>query len=563
MSYLVLARKYRPQTFADVYAQEQITKILQNSIEMNRIGQAYLFTGPRGVGKTSMARIFAKSLNCVNGPTAHPCNVCDNCVEITKGISSDVVEIDGASNTGVDDIRDLQKELLYSTVNGKYKIYIIDEVHMLSKHAFNALLKTLEEPPENVIFIFATTEPHKVLPTIVSRCQRFDFKRFPTETIVSRLKYICEKENIDADEDSLYLIAKKADGGMRDALSLMDQVIAFMDKKFVYEDVLNLFGVVRNETFLKIFNHIKNHNPKEVIESVHKVLENGNDIQEFISGMLDFARLVLLRKIGVDSSEIPKNLKKDLSDLADSFEENSLLFLMSLLIKTKSDLKLSENPMLLTEISFIKLANLSNLKPIDDILNLLRNQPKLPNNLQPNISPRKNITLKSNITTTQSLKSKEPAIKPQQSPQKIIKNAAIENQINIAEEVTEEAANHPQILDRNLVEKNWDIIIEKIKNDKVMVGVYMQKNTQISEVRKSQIELKTDSELAYKQIKNSQEFIEKIISKHFGLDIHLMVKFVKEKRVEEKKDFSLQEIREKSPDLADFIDITKSFIIKR
>ena len=188
MSYVVLARKYRPQTFDEIYAQDHVTTIIKNAISSNRIAHAYLFNGPRGVGKTSMARILAKSLNCETGPTTTPCNVCSNCVEITLGVSTDVIEIDGASNTGVDDIRDLQRELMYAPTQSKFKIYIIDEVHMLSKNAFNALLKTLEEPPENVIFIFATTEPHKVLPTIISRCQRYDFKRIPVEAIEEGFK---------------------------------------------------------------------------------------------------------------------------------------------------------------------------------------------------------------------------------------------------------------------------------------------------------------------------------------------------------------------------------------
>ncbi len=209
MSYIVLARKYRPQTFADVYAQDHVTKILINALEQDRIAHAYLFTGPRGVGKTSMARILAKSLNCQEGKKGYPCNKCSTCLEITNGTSTDVVEIDGASNTGVDDIRELQRDLLYTTNSAKYKIYIIDEVHMLSKNAFNALLKTLEEPPENVIFIFATTEPHKVIPTIISRCQRFDFKRIPIDLIVKNLRSICQHENLKYEEEALFQIAKK------------------------------------------------------------------------------------------------------------------------------------------------------------------------------------------------------------------------------------------------------------------------------------------------------------------------------------------------------------------
>ncbi|HOE91468.1 MAG TPA: DNA polymerase III subunit gamma/tau, partial [Candidatus Cloacimonadota bacterium] len=293
MSYIVLARKYRPQNFTEVYAQDHIVQIIKNAIESERIGQAYLFTGSRGVGKTSLARIFAKSLNCIHGPTISPCGICTNCVEITQGNSADVIEIDGASNTSVDDIRDLQKELMYSTNNSKFKIFIIDEVHMLSKNAFNALLKTLEEPPKNVLFIFATTEPHKILPTIISRCQRFDFKRIPVEAIVARLKEICKIEQISIDEEALFVIAKKADGGMRDALSLMDQVISYGNKHTTSENVRTIFGMVDNDIFHNMMKAIANHNPAEMIKLLAIVTDKGLDINEFINSYLDYLRNML------------------------------------------------------------------------------------------------------------------------------------------------------------------------------------------------------------------------------------------------------------------------------
>ncbi|MBM2838973.1 MAG: dnaX [Deltaproteobacteria bacterium] len=227
MSYLVLARKWRPQVFEDVVGQEHVTRTLQNAIKTGRVAHAYLFTGARGVGKTSAARILAKALNCINGPTPVPCNTCEACREIAGGSSMDVFEIDGASNTGVDDIRELRENIKFPPIKCRYRIYIIDEVHMLSTNAFNALLKTLEEPPPHVIFVFATTDPQKIPVTILSRCQEFDFKRIPALLIQERLKGIAESEKIKITDRGLHIIAREADGGMRDAQSILDQVISF------------------------------------------------------------------------------------------------------------------------------------------------------------------------------------------------------------------------------------------------------------------------------------------------------------------------------------------------
>ncbi|NOY59306.1 MAG: DNA polymerase III subunit gamma/tau, partial [Calditrichaeota bacterium] len=252
MSYVVLARKYRPMFFKDVVGQQHVTKTLQNAIEQNRIANAYLFSGPRGVGKTTVARLLAKALNCEHGPTIKPCNECSSCIEINESRSLDVFEIDGASNRGIDEIRNLRESLRYSPNPGKHRIYIIDEVHMLTNEAFNALLKTLEEPPTNVLFIFATTEAHKVPTTILSRCQRFDFKRMSNKSIADQLRELAAKEKIEIDEESLRLIANKADGSMRDGESILDQVIAFAGTKIDSAQVADLLGIIDQELFFQV-----------------------------------------------------------------------------------------------------------------------------------------------------------------------------------------------------------------------------------------------------------------------------------------------------------------------
>ena len=370
MSYLVLARKYRPQTFEEVYSQDHITRILKNSILQDRIGQAYLFTGTRGVGKTSMARIFAKSLNCLSEdkPTVKPCNKCSNCIDITNSASPDVVEIDGASNTGVDDIRELQKELMYAPTNSRYKIFIIDEVHMLSKSAFNALLKTLEEPPRNVIFIFATTEPQKILPTIISRCQRFDFKRIPIPDIKKRLSEIAELENIKIDDDALFVIAKKADGSMRDALSLMDQVLAFKSNDIKLDDVLQIFSIVHFEVYNQILKNILDKKPAEIVALIQELIYTGTDINEFLNGFLSFLRDLLLIKINVKPQEVMPANFDTMKKLADRIPENKIMYLINMVIKTKTDIKISDNPVLMLEVNFIKFTKLTELRSLDKII---------------------------------------------------------------------------------------------------------------------------------------------------------------------------------------------------
>ena len=275
MSYQVFARKYRPQTFDDLVGQTHVTRTLKNAVEQNRLAHAYLFVGPRGIGKTSTARILAKALNCVNGPTVTPCGVCDSCKEITGGNSLDVLEIDGASNNGVEQVRELRDNVRYAPSKGHFKIYIIDEVHMLTSAAFNALLKTLEEPPPHVKFIFATTEPQKVLPTILSRCQRFDLHRIPANLIAHHLQFIAGQEKITLDPAAAHAIAKGADGGLRDAESMLDQLVAFCGERIAESDVLNVFGFTSEQTVANFTGKILRGETSDALELLHAEAENG------------------------------------------------------------------------------------------------------------------------------------------------------------------------------------------------------------------------------------------------------------------------------------------------
>src|SRR5437879_1163781 len=275
VSYEVFARKYRPQTFDDLVGQAHVSRTLKNAVAQNRLAHAYLFVGPRGVGKTSTARILAKALNCVKGPTVTPDGTCDNCKEIAAGNSLDVLEIDGASNNGVEQVRELRDHARYAPSKGHFKIYIIDEVHMLTAAAFNALLKTLEEPPPHVKFIFATTEPQKVLPTILSRCQRFDLHRIPANLIAKHLQFIAKKENITLEPAAAHAIAKGADGGLRDAESMLDQLVAFCGERIAEPDVLNVFGFTSEQTVANFTDEILRGETPGALDLLHAEAENG------------------------------------------------------------------------------------------------------------------------------------------------------------------------------------------------------------------------------------------------------------------------------------------------
>jgi DNA polymerase-3 subunit gamma/tau len=371
LSYLVLARKWRPQTFDDLVGQEHITRTLANAIETGRIAHAFLFTGARGVGKTSSARIFAKALNCEMGPTPRPCNVCPSCTEITAGNSVDVFEIDGASNTGVDDIRELRENVKYLPSRSRYKIFIIDEVHMLSTSAFNALLKTLEEPPAHIKFIFATTEPHKLPITILSRCQRFDFKRIPLATIVDRLRHIVDQEGIAVSDEALTVVARKGDGSMRDSLSTLDQVLAFCGSEVRDEDVVTLLGVVDQRLLADLARAVLTGDTRMALDVVRQVDEFGYNFRQFCQELIGLFRSLLILKVvegGIDLLDLAESELATQREICALTDANRLQRCLAILMKAETECAHSAMPRLVLEMALVKMATLAAVVPAREIL---------------------------------------------------------------------------------------------------------------------------------------------------------------------------------------------------
>ena len=359
MSYTALYRKFRPDTFADVKGQDAIVKTLKNQIRADRIGHAYLFCGTRGTGKTTIAKIMAKAVNCEHPVDGNPCNECPTCKAIAAGTSMNVIEIDAASNNGVDNIREIRDEVAYSPTTGKYKVYIIDEVHMLSIGAFNALLKTLEEPPSYVIFILATTESAKIPVTILSRCQRYDFRRIPMETIERRLRELADKEQVDVEEKALRYIAKKADGGMRDALSLLDQCIAFyLGETLTYDNVLEVLGAVDTDEFSKMLREILLSKIPQVMTHLEELVMQGRDLGQFVTDFTWYLRNLLLLKTSDDCEDVLDVSSENLIQLqeeAGMVREDTLMRFIRILSDLSNQLRSAASKRVLLEIALIKM----------------------------------------------------------------------------------------------------------------------------------------------------------------------------------------------------------------
>ncbi len=384
MSYQVFARKYRPQDFDSVVGQEHITRTLRNAIEQNRLAHAYLFVGPRGVGKTSTARILAKALNCEKGQSANPCGKCDMCKAIASGTSLNVLEFDAASNTQVDKIREIIIEnVKYAPTSGKYKLYIVDEVHMLSNSSFNALLKTLEEPPSHVIFIFATTDVQKVPTTIVSRCQRFDLRRIPAGLIAKHLEYIAKQEKITLEEAAAHAIAKGAEGGLRDAESMLDQLVAFCGNKITAQDVLSIFGFTAQETVAGLCGYILAGDAPSALAVVHEQADGGKDLSRLLGDFIGHLRDLLVVKASPETPnpDLDEAALAVLKAQAESIAMDRVLELIDLFATAESRMKWAPNKRLHFEVAAIKAVNTlqqATLSEVIDTLSVLRGGGELP-----------------------------------------------------------------------------------------------------------------------------------------------------------------------------------------
>jgi len=380
MSYLVLARKYRPQTFDQVVDQEHVTRTLTNAITSDRMAHAVLFAGPRGTGKTTVARILAKAMNCHSGPTPCPCNDCRSCREITGGHAADVFEIDGASNNSVEQVRDLRETVKYMPAHSPYKIYIIDEVHMLSTAAFNALLKTLEEPPGHVMFIFATTEPHKIPITIHSRCQRYDFRRIKLDAILQHMQSLCEIEKVKIDLEALTLIAREAGGSMRDALCLLDQIMACIADRITYAQVVDLLGVIDNKQIFDITTALLSADIPGILKILDAIYDRGHDMKRLYADLVAHFRNLVLIKMGIDSRQLVDLPEHDILQITEIVQNVSSAYLhqvFDLFFQQESTIKYSNHPKLALEMIFLRLFQVKPALPIDtliDKLDLLRRE---------------------------------------------------------------------------------------------------------------------------------------------------------------------------------------------
>jgi len=399
MVYQVLARKWRPQLFEEVVGQDHVVRTLRNAIALGRIAHAYLFTGQRGVGKTSTARILAKALNCKSGPTSTPCNRCDSCKEIMRSESLDVLEIDGASNRGIDEIRSLRQKVRFSPVRGKFRIYIIDEIHMLTNPAFNALLKTLEEPPSHVVFIFATTTPHKLPPTIISRCQRFDFRKIVTSDILTRLEQIVRKENIVVTPEALGLIAEGAENSMRDAEKVLDQAISYAEANVSEKDIASLLGMVEKRYLFKLTENLAKAETLANISLVDQLLDEGKDPQWLIKSWQKWLRnLMVLKMGGEDLTFLSSVERKEAKSQASHFSLKEIVRFIDLLSKARQSMVLSSQPQIHLELLMVELSSDFEMD------NLVVGEPELAKIYQRILKLEEKLTAKSSSSITQEKK---------------------------------------------------------------------------------------------------------------------------------------------------------------
>lgn len=561
--YQALYRRYRPKTFDQLLGQNHVTTTLRNQIEKGNIGHAYLFSGTRGTGKTSAAKIFARAVNCLNPKDGNPCNECENCIGILEETIMDVIEMDAASNNSVEDIRDLREKVIYPPSKLKYKVYIIDEVHMLSKGAFNALLKTLEEPPKHLIFILATTEPERLPQTILSRCQRFDFKRITNQDIFLNMKNILKDFDIEVDDEVLKLIARNSEGAMRDALSLLDQCISFSQDKIAYEDAIEILGIANKDILFKLIDDVNSRRVEDALNSIDEIIQNGKDVHQFIKDLIDHFRNLMVVKSTRDPRSLLDldNIDKYI-DQSNSMDMDYILKALEIFTEAESQAKWSSQPRIILEMATIKLIKAKDelslleriqrlekgIGPVDfnragNVDTITSTNP--PSSISENINTSASTSINSNIASKSSTGKRENLDRPSASEDNnIYKTKAHKDFVEKSqEEMVNSNVDDGKEITLQTIQEHWSNILQRIKTAKISVYALLIEGELISfENNQLTIAYKDNFGFHLQAIskKDNKDFVEQTLSTYFKKN--LSVNFIMEgdivRRKEVKKDTS-------------------------
>lgn len=525
MGYVALYREWRPQQFSDIVGQEHISRTLQNAIQNDRIAHAYLFCGPRGTGKTTTAKVLAKALNCLNGPGVEPCNRCENCLRVTEGNSMDVMEIDAASNRGIDEIRDLREKVKFAPTQGKYRIYIIDEVHMLTTEAFNALLKTLEEPPAHVIFVLATTEPHKIPTTILSRCQRFDFWRIGLAEIVNRLRTVVKEVGVEAEDDALNLIARTAEGGMRDALSVLDQCISFSGSNVLMSDVEAILGTVNAGFFVQMTDCFIKNDVTRGLQFVDELVNQGKDVRQFAKDLTEHFRNLLIMAVADGAEELVPVSAEMLGVMlkqAGELGQKRIINFIELFTSTEREMKWTSQPRLILELAVIKASEKSVVPDYDELLERVTK-------------------LEQMVSQMGQAGTAEPGQGSQKSAAQVKPGpkSGGQNQPNREAESYQPGdtgqvgpLNNEQIkLDPEALRRSWPDILERIKKVQMSARAFLLEGKPV-DIRDGQLILCFSADYGFHKEKveqpDTKHAIEQVIKEVTGADLKLLCKFTSE-----------------------------------
>ncbi|HEY4544497.1 MAG TPA: DNA polymerase III subunit gamma/tau [Tissierellaceae bacterium] len=553
--YQALYRKYRPKSFDDLLGQEHVNTTLKNQIKNDNIGHAYLFSGTRGTGKTSAAKIFSRAVNCLDPVDGNPCNKCSNCLEILEESTMDVIEMDAASNNSVEDIRDLREKVIYPPAKIKKKVYIIDEVHMLSKGAFNALLKTLEEPPKHLIFILATTEPERLPQTILSRCQRFDFKRITNKDIILNMQKIIENEDVKVDIDVLKLIARNSDGAMRDALSLLDQCISFDKDEITYEDAIDILGVTNIDLIFDLVDDINNKDMEKTLMQIDKIIQDGKDIQQFIKDLIVHFRNIMIVKSSNDSKDILEIDNFDrYKEQANNMDLDFIMNCLDLLTEAEGKTKWTSQGRIILEMVIIKMVQLTNtlslierLEKVEDLIstgniNISNKTVEKSNDIKGKIVQNNNILPSSSVSTS-SEKIKDNIVKKEDD-----KNAG-----KVEDKKVENS--NPEVtgdIDLNTIKKEWKNILERIRTEKINIYALIMEGTVVDFYNNVIVVNYDDGFGFHKEAVSSEKnktFVEGIVSSYFGRDLMLDFTIGKKKVINE------EQIAKENTDIEKAIDL--------